>query len=102
MLTVIERARRYIARCPVAIDGQRGHDATFHVAAVLWNGFGLTEADTLMLLREWNCECKPPWSEGELVHKVRSAAGSQHPDPRGYLLKGATSQIGRASCRERV
>ena len=86
MLTVIERARRYIARCPVAVTGQRGHDATFHVAAVLWNGFGLTEADTLMVLREWNCGCQPPWSEAELIHKVKSAAGARHSDPRGYLL----------------
>jgi hypothetical protein len=86
-LNVVERARRYAARCPVAVTGQRGHDATFHVAAVLWNGFGLTEADTLMLLREWNCGCQPPWSEAELVHKVRSVAGARHSDPRGYLLK---------------
>lgn len=87
MLTVIERARRYAARCPVAISGQRGHDATFHVAAVLWNGFGLTEADTLMLLREWNCGCQPAWSEAELLHKVKSVANAQHADSRGYLLK---------------
>ena len=47
MLTVIERARRYIAKCPPAISGQRGHDANGHVAAVLWNGFGLSEAIAL-------------------------------------------------------
>ena len=88
MLTVIERSRRYAARCPVAISGQRGHDATFHVAAVLWNGFGLTETDTLMLLREWNCGCQPPWSEAELVHKVRSVANAQHSDARGHLAVG--------------
>src|SRR5437899_772741 len=33
-LTVIERAQRYIAKCPAAISGDRGHDATFHVAAL--------------------------------------------------------------------
>lgn len=64
MLTIIERARRYIAKCRVAISGQRGHDTTFHVAAILWQGFGLTEADTLMLLREWNCGCQPPPRDG--------------------------------------
>ncbi len=87
MLTIIERARRYAAKCPVAVSGQRGHDATFHVAAVLWNGFGLTEADTLMLLREWNCGCQPPWSEAELIHKVKSVANARHSEARGYLLK---------------
>ena len=40
MLNVIERARRYIAKCLPAISGQGGHDATFHVACVLVHGFG--------------------------------------------------------------
>jgi len=26
-----------------------------------------------MLLQEWNRSCVPPWSEAELLHKVRSA-----------------------------
>src|SRR5437588_11947850 len=93
MLSVIERARRYIGKCPVAISGQRGHDATFHVAAVLWNGFALSEADSLALLREWNSGCQPPWAESELVHKVKSVASAQHRDARGYLLEknGSTS-----------
>ena len=86
MQNVIERARRYIAKCPSAISGQRGHDATYHVAAVLVHGFALGEPDALALLREWNQSCLPPWSEGELVHKVKSAAGAQHKEPRGYLL----------------
>ncbi|HOC55388.1 MAG TPA: hypothetical protein PKI20_07195 [Verrucomicrobiota bacterium] len=86
MLTIIERARLYVAKCPPAISGQRGHDATFHVAAVLWNGFGLSEAETLTVLAEWNRACQPPWSEAELIHKVRSVANAQHSDPRGYLV----------------
>jgi len=90
MLTTLERARRYAAKCPASISGQRGHDAAFHTAAVLWNGFGLTEADTLMLLREWNCWCQPPWSEAELIHKVRSVAGARHSDARGYLLRNGS------------
>lgn len=88
MLNVIERARRYVARCPGAVSGQRGHDATFHVASVLWNGFGLAEGDALTVLREWNCGCQPPWSEAELIHKVNSVAGSRHSEPRGYLVGG--------------
>ena len=62
MLTVIERARRYVAKCPPAISGQAGHDATFHVACVLVNGFAFGEPDALALLREWNQSCLPPWS----------------------------------------
>jgi hypothetical protein len=100
MVEVVERARRYIARCPVAISGQGGHDATFHVAAVLVWGFALGEAEALMLLQEWNRNCVPPWSDAELIHKVKSAAGAQHRDARGHLVgdgfKPGASQSGPA------
>ena len=86
MLTVIERARKYIAKCPSAISGQRGHDATYHVAAVLVHGFALGEPDALTLLREWNGSCVPPWNEGDLIHKIKSAANTVHTLPRGHLL----------------
>jgi hypothetical protein len=86
MLSEIARARRYIAKCELAVSGQRGHDATFYVACLLVHGFALSEADALMLLREWNRSCVPPWSEAELIHKIRSAASATHRLPRGYLL----------------
>src|SRR5262245_61452500 len=86
MLTIIERARRYIAKCPPAISGQGGHDATFHVAAVLVHGFALSETDGLALLREWNGTCVPPWNESDLVHKIKSAAAAVHAKARGHLL----------------
>lgn len=94
MLTVIERARRYVAKCPPAISGQAGHDATFHVACVLVNGFAFGEPDALALLREWNQSCLPPWSEVELVHKITSAANAQHKEPRGWLLGDGTRTQG--------
>ncbi len=87
MSSPVERARRYIAKCPVAVSGQHGHRATFCVAARLVNGFALSELDALMLLREWNNACVPPWSEADLVHKIKSAANVTHPEPRGYLLR---------------
>ena len=86
MLTVIERARKYVAKCPSAISGQRGHDATYHVAAVLVHGFALGEPDALTLLREWNCSCVPPWAESDLQYKIKSAANTVHLLPRGHLL----------------
>ena len=92
MVSVIERARRYIAKCAPAISGQGGHGATFHVAAVLAHGFALAESDALMLLREWNLGCQPPWSERELRHKIASAVTAEHAEARGYLL-------GKAECR---
>ena len=85
-LSAIERARRYIAKCGPAISGQGGHGATFHVAAVLVHGFALSEQDALMLLKEWNQTCQPPWKERELWHKIVSAATAQQVEARGYLL----------------
>ncbi|MGZ4972276.1 MAG: hypothetical protein ACXWBP_04645 [Limisphaerales bacterium] len=92
MIPVIERARRYIAKCPVAVSGQRGHDATFHVASVLVWGFALPDSEAFELLREWNRSCLPPWAESDLVHKVRSAANAQHALARGHLLGDASSE----------
>jgi hypothetical protein len=97
MTPVIERARRYIAKCPVAVSGQGGHDATFHVASVLVWGFALSESDALSLLREWNQGCLPPWSEPDLIHKVRSAANAQHSFARGYLLDGNSESSATSS-----
>src|SRR6266516_6681540 len=86
MLTLIERARRYIAKCPAAISGNGGHDSTFHVAGILVHGFDLGDGDSLALMREWNSSCAPPWSESDLIHKIKSARGATHQMPRGWLL----------------
>ena len=86
MSSIIERARRYVLKCDRAVSGQRGHDRTFHVACVLVQGFDLADADALVVLREWNGGCSPPWNEGELIHKVQSARTAAHDRPRGYLL----------------
>jgi len=60
----------------------------------------------MTLLREWNRACLPPWSEPELVHKVRSAANAQHGEARGYLLgdggAGGSASTGRKGPRALV
>lgn len=84
---VVERARKYISKIPGAVAGQRGHDATFHVACVLALDFELDESSALGLLSEWNASCDPPWSERELLHKVQSA--QEQPGPRGRLRSAA-------------
>ncbi|MFH1919892.1 MAG: DUF3987 domain-containing protein [Planctomycetota bacterium] len=80
---LIERARKYVAKMPPAISGQGGHDRTFAAACALVLGFELDEEAALGLLREYNTRCEPPWSESELVHKIKSAA--EQPGERGYL-----------------
>jgi hypothetical protein len=85
-VTTLERAWRYIDSIPRAVSGQGGHDATFHVACVLGNGFGLGGDESFGLLARWNVGCVPEWSERDLRHKVESAARAPHREPRGYLL----------------
>ncbi len=82
----IERARRYLAKMPVAISGQGGHIATFKAACAAAVGFDLNDDDALATLTDWNAACQPPWSERELRHKIASARrDSKHPP--GYLLR---------------
>jgi hypothetical protein len=78
------RIRGYLAKCPPAISGQRGHDATFAVACALVLGFGLSPDEAYPYLAEWNITCQPPWTEKELRHKLTDAL--KQPGERGYLL----------------
>ena len=100
-MTPKERAARYLAKLPAAVAGQRGHDAAYRAACVLVRqggpgraGFGLSESDALDLLREdFNPRCLPPWSERELLHKVRSAAGGGRASPKRTPARGAPLRL---------
>ena len=81
--SVLERARKYVAKCPPAISGQNGSGAAFHVACLMVLGFGLSYDSALVLMRRWNQSCNPPWSERELAHKIADAA--KQSGPRNYL-----------------
>jgi hypothetical protein len=80
-----ERIQRYLDKCPPAVSGQHGHDATFKVAVTLVWGFGLQPDLALEYLRLYNAGCQPPWSEAELTHKIQSALGVKCTKPIGYL-----------------
>jgi hypothetical protein len=72
---VFERARKYVAACPGAIQQSRGSDLTFFIAQKLVKGFVLSEDAALqILIDEHNAKCVPRWSLRELRHKVKSAA----------------------------
>ncbi|HRQ87534.1 MAG TPA: hypothetical protein PLA50_01980 [Bacteroidia bacterium] len=86
MITLLERARRYVAAMPPAISGSGGHDATFAAACALIKGFGLSVSEARPLLAEYNGRCDSPWSERELEHKLQQADKTQDPQPRGYLV----------------
>lgn len=88
--TVIERARRYIAKMPPSISGQHGHDRLFEAACRLVKGFGLSVTEALPLIRKYNERAIPNWNEEDLVRKLEQAIDREDPRPSGYLLHRET------------
>ena len=83
---VVERARRYLAALPPAVSGQNGDVTTFRACCRLVRGFLLSDDDALTLIHEWNSRCEPPWTERELVDKIRRARRYGR-EPLGGLLE---------------
>ena len=69
----VERARRYLSAVPPAVTGQHGDVHTFRVCCRLVRGFGLSDADAMSVLNEWNASCEPPWTDRELRDKLARA-----------------------------
>lgn len=69
----IAQARAYLAKFPGAVEGQGGDDHTFRAACKVLRGFALTEVEAFKALWEWNQTCSPPWTEKELLTKLRNA-----------------------------
>lgn len=91
--SLIERARKYVERMPASVSGNHGHDRLFAVACCLIKGFGLSHAQALPLLREYNLSSVPPWPESELARKLNEASNRPDSQPLGYLLgRNANSQ----------
>ena len=82
---VMIRARHYLSALPPAVAGQHGDVATFRACCRLVRGFLLTEDDALSILQDWNAHCQPPWSEPELIAKLRHARRYGR-EPLGGLL----------------
>jgi hypothetical protein len=86
-LDVIQRARRYLARCEPAVSGQCGHNRTLKLCAKLCVGFALSPEDAVALLQEdWNPRCDPPWSQAELLRKCQQAIRTSNRSA-GFLLR---------------
>jgi DNA primase RepB-like protein len=83
----LERARQYVAAVPPAISGQHGDVQTFRVCCRLTRGFALSDEDAMTVLTDWNARCQPPWSDRELVDKLRRARRYGR-EPVGGLLEG--------------
>lgn len=78
----------YIARASIAVSGQNGHKRTLAVARTLFNGFKLSEMETLYWLEQFSKRCDPPWAEKDLKHKVLSASKAAYDKASGYMLIG--------------
>lgn len=69
----VERARRYLANVPPAIEGEGGDAHTYRVACIVVNDFALSDSDALHVLLEWNQTCSPPWDERDIQRKIQHA-----------------------------
>lgn len=72
-LPTLERARRYVAATPPAVQGHQGDCATFRLCCRLLDRFGLSDDEAMALLLEWNQRCVPLWTDTGLASKIRSA-----------------------------
>ena len=70
---LLDRAHRYVASVAPAVAGEHGDVRTFRICCRLVRGFALTDPEALSVIMEWNRRCEPPWSERELLEKLRNA-----------------------------
>ena len=69
---VIRDGQRYIQHIH-AVAGQNGHDDTFRAANILRES-GLDRLEAYIVMQDWNStNASPPWSEKDLLRKVREA-----------------------------
>lgn len=83
--TPAERASAYVSRVPPAVAGQHGDLHTFQTCCRVVRGFTLDDDQALTVLADWNARCQPPWTERELLQKIRSARRNGR-EPIGGLL----------------
>ena len=90
---VYDRAIRYVARAPGAVQGKNGDKKTFALICTLVNGFLLNDEATLSVLEIWNQTCQPPWDTKDLKHKIcearkkKPSKGKQY----GWMLSNSKS-----------
>lgn len=70
----IHNAIEYLRCAPPAIEGNRGDDTTFIVAARLIRELGLSMTTAFNLMMEhYNPRCMPPWDPETLLDKIENA-----------------------------
>jgi len=80
-MTTTDRARKYLAACPGASDGNRDNN-TIATACKVVERFELSEPDLRTLLLEWNgAQNHPPLAERDVAKCLRSAIARTAYDP---------------------
>jgi len=92
-----QAATKWMSKRPPAVEGCHGDQHTFNTACQLVIDHGLHDPDALSLLRAWNEECEPPWTEDELRQKLDNArsygSGTLRPDLRVASSIGLLSPL---------
>lgn len=85
------QAQRYLRGVPGSIQGNGGDNHAYVVACRLIKGFALQDDQAFELMAEWNLKCNPPWSDRELLDKIRHARRYGTGDTGALLAKGNAS-----------
>lgn len=107
--TLHNRIVAYMAKKEPAIQGQDGSGKTFDAAFDLVYGWDLGIAGARPYLEAYSATCQPPWTPGEIEHKLEDADKREDSQgrPRGYIrdremphtANGAPHLNGDADCR---
>ncbi len=76
----LRRGSAYLSAMDPCISGQGGHNRLYRASSKLFD-FGCSEEEAFALLSEYNLRCEPPWSERELLHKIKSVWSKQQRTP---------------------
>lgn len=83
----VNRCRAYCRKVPLSVAGEYGHNRAFNVARLIWNDFGIDEAEGFPLLEEFNATWLPPLNDKDLRHKWDDAVEKgPGPEGRGFKL----------------
>lgn len=86
-LTKEQRIQLYVDRAAIAISGQEGSKRTMAVARTLYTGFDLSEADTIRWLTVFSARCQPPWSEKDIIRKVKAVVATDRGHKKGWMIQ---------------
>ena len=64
----------YLGKVPVAVSGQHGHTSAFIAVKKVLSVFPeITDEAVFMGMQDWNSRCVPPWSDKDLMRKIKEA-----------------------------